>query len=389
MSVARLELDGKHIALVGTAHVSRDSVEEVRELIRTDCPDVVCVELDQSRHKALVERESFEKLDIIRVLRDRKGFLLLANLVLASFQRRIGVELGVRPGQEMLEAITLCTEMGIPYLLSDRDIQITLRRAWARSGFWAKNKMLAAMLSSVFVNEKIDEAELAKLKEKNVLQGMLEELSTYLPSVKEVLIDERDRYLAAKIFSAEGDRVVAVLGAGHVEGVVRELERLSRGASDPPLSDLETVPPRGLLSRLLPWFVPAAILALIAVGFFRSGWELSLSMMWKWVLVNGSLSAVGAAVALAHPVTIIAAFLGAPITSMNPTIGVGIVTGVLEASLRKPRVVDFENLHTDLLTVRGFLKNRFTHVFAVFFLSSLGSAIGTFIGVPFLTSLLR
>jgi pheromone shutdown-related protein TraB len=210
-----------------------------------------------------------------------------------------------------------------------------------------------------------------------------------MPSVKEVLIDERDRYLATRIFSAEGKKLVAVVGAGHMDGIVRTLERLQDGSLSSDVSSLEKVPPRRTLGRVLPWLVPAAILALIVAGFFRSGWELSLEMLWKWVLVNGSLSALGALIALAHPVTIIAAFVGAPITSLNPTIGVGILTGVLEAFLRKPRVTDFENLPQDLLSFRGFFRNRITHILLVFLFSSVGSAVGTFVGIPYLSSLLR
>ena len=389
MSVVRLELGDKQITIIGTAHVSRESIEEVRNVVQSESPDTVCVELDRARYKALTEQDSFRRLDIVRILREKKGFLLLANLVLSSFQRRLGLDVGIRPGEEMLAAVVLAREKGLQYTLCDRDIQITLRRAWMKSNFWAKNKMLAAMLSSIFVNERIDEDEIEKLKEKNELQGMLEELSTYLPTVKQVLIDERDQYLAAKVYRTNARRVVAVLGQGHLEGVVRELEKLQNGATEIDTAALEVLPPRGIAAKVLPWFIPLAVIGLFVVGFFRSGWELSLAMAWRWILVNGSLSALGALMAMAHPLTIAAAFLGSPITSVNPTVGVGIVTGILEAVLRKPRVVDFENLHDDILSLKGFFRNRFTHVFVVFLLSSLGSAIGTFVGVPFLTSLLR
>ncbi|MBA7643099.1 hypothetical protein ES703_50810 [subsurface metagenome] len=182
---------------------------------------------------------------------------------------------------------------------------------------------------------------------------------------------------------------MAVIGAGHVGGIVETLKALDQSKIDSDLSSIEAVPLKGKIAKLLPYLVPLIIMGLFAAGFFRSGWSLSLSMMWKWVLVNGTLSALGALIALAHPLTILAAFLGAPITSMNPTIGVGILTGILETALRKPRVTDFENLAQDLLTIRGFFKNRITHILLVFFFSSLGSSLGTFIGIPYLTSLLR
>jgi pheromone shutdown-related protein TraB len=218
---------------------------------------------------------------------------------------------------------------------------------------------------------------------------MLDELAGYLPSVKEVLIDERDRYLATRIYQAEGTRIVAVIGAGHVEGIVRHMQALHEGSVSADVTPLEAIPPKRRIGRYLAWLIPAAIVGLLVAGFFRSGWQLSLSMLWKWVLVNGGLAALGSLLCLAHPITIIAAFVGAPITTLNPFIGIGLVTGVLEAIFRKPRVTDFENLHQDLLTVRGFFRNRVTHILLVFLFSSLGASIGNFIGIPWLTSLLR
>jgi pheromone shutdown-related protein TraB len=388
-NVTRLALGSREFVLVGTAHVSEQSVEEVRRVILEEHPDRVCVEIDQSRYNSLVEKKSWEALNIGQVLRERKGFLLLANLVLSSFQRRLGAQTGVSPGEEMLTAIRLCQQQAIPFSLCDRDIQVTLRRAWSRTGFWGKNKMLAALLSSVFTREKLDAAEIEKLKNKGAFQNMMDELAEFLPGVKEVLIDERDRYLASRIFTASGERIVAVIGAGHVEGIVHNLEELQAGRLEADTSALETVPPRKRLSRALSYILPAIILGLIAAGFFRHGWQLSLDMLWKWFLVNGTLSAIGSLVALAHPLTIVAAFVGAPFTSLNPTIGVGIVTGVLEALLRKPRVNDFATLSEDLLTFKGFYRNRVTHILLVFLFSSIGSSIGTFVGIPYLSSLLR
>jgi pheromone shutdown-related protein TraB len=249
--------------------------------------------------------------------------------------------------------------------------------------------MLAAMLATIFSSEKLSPEEIEKLKSRTTFQSMLDELAGYLPAVKEVLIDERDRYLATRIYQAEGRRVVAVIGAGHVEGIARSLRAMHDGELPADTAALEQVPARRSWSSLLGWLLPAAIVGLLVAGFFRSGWQLSLTMLWKWVLVSGTLSALGALVTLAHPLTIAAAFIGAPITTLNPFIGIGLVTGVLEALLRKPRVSDFENLSVDMLTVRGFFRNRVTHILLVFLFSSLGAMIGNFIGIPWLSSLLR
>ncbi len=388
-TVTRLNLGDREFILVGTAHVSSRSVEEVREVILAEEPQRVCVEIDETRFNSLIKKQSWKNLNIGQVLRERKGFLLLANLVLSSFQRRLGLEMGVSPGEEMLTAVKICEEQGIAFSLCDRDIQVTLRRAWSRSSLWGKNKMLAAMLSSIFTREKLDAEEIERLKAKSTFQNMMDELASFLPSVKEVLIDERDRFLATRIYNAAGNKIVAVIGAGHVEGIIESLKRLDAGTLENDTSSLETIPPRKKISRILPYLVPAIIVGLIVAGFFRSGWQLSLSMMWKWILVNGTLSAIGSLLALAHPITIAAAFIGAPITSLNPTIGVGLLTGIVEATLRKPRVTDFENLPEDLLSFRGFFRNRITHILLVFLFSSIGSSLGTFIGIPYLTSLLR
>jgi pheromone shutdown-related protein TraB len=387
-TVTRLTNKGRELILVGTAHVSQESVEEVRRIIRDEEPDTVCVEIDEGRYRSLTEHERWRDLNVSDVLRRNQGFLLMAQLALASFQKRLGAGLGVQPGQEMLAAIEEARQAETPVALCDRQIQTTLRRAWSRSGFWGKNKMLAALLASAFSREKLDAEQIEKLKDKSALEGMLEEIADFLPSVKEVLIDERDVYLATRIFQASGQKVVAVLGAGHVPGVVRRLEELESGRASTDLAELDRVPGRGPVARSLPWLIPAAIIAAIVAGFFINGADVTVNNLLKWVVINGTLAAVGSIIALAHPLTVAVAALSAPLTSLIPVIGVGIPAGLLEAALRKPRVRDFETLNDDIATTRGFFRNRFTHVLLVFFLSSLGSVAGTFLGgVPIFASL--
>jgi pheromone shutdown-related protein TraB len=386
-AITRLSIGDREIVLVGTAHVSRESVAEVTRIIEEEKPDRVCVELDEGRHRSMTGGGSWQNLDIGKVLREGKGFLLLANLVLASFQRRLGSDLGVKPGEEMLAAVNTAGALGIPCSLCDREISTTLRRAWARTSLWGKNKMLAAMLSSVFSSEKLSREEIEELKQKDMLQSMLDELAGYLPAAKEVLIDERDTYLAEKIGRAEGRRIVAVVGAGHVPGIVAYLNAMGPEPRD--LSALESIPVKTLGARLAPWIIPAALVVLFGLGFLKSGWQMSLEMALKWLLANGGLAAVGSLLAFAHPLTIFVAFVGAPIATLNPFVGIGLFTGIAEAFLRKPRVRDFENLQTDVASVRGFYTNRVTHILLVFLLSSIGGMIGNFIAIPWITALLR
>ncbi len=383
-TVTQLNIGGRRFTILGTAHVSQASVDSVRELIASEKPDRVCVEIDAGRYNSLTDPDAWRKLDIFRVLRERKGFLLLGNLVLASFQKRLGLDLGVKPGAEMLAAIETADEHRIPYAFCDREIQTTLRRAWRNSGLWGKSKMLAALLVSVFSGEKLEESEIEALKNKNALESMMQELSDYLPNAKAVLIDERDHYLAANIFRSTGDHVVAVIGAGHLPGVVRKLEQFSDGELSPDLGALDVVPPPRLWTRILPYVVPAVIVGLIGYGFVQGGFMGGMRSLGVWVFINGSLSALGAAAALAHPLTVVGSFLAAPFTSMNPTIGVGFVSAALESLLRKPRVEDFERLQTDIAEFRGFFRNRFTRILLVFFFATIGSAIGTFVAIPLL-----
>lgn len=379
-----VEVGGKRITIIGTAHVSEESVKDVTDAVDELQPERICVEIDDARFKAMTQGQDWSNLNVYRVIRERKGFLLLGNLVLQSFQRRIGEELGIKPGDEMREAVKAAESREIPVALCDRDIQITLRRAWSNTGLWGKNKMLAALLSSLFSREKLSKEEIEELKQKSALQGMMEELANFLPSAKTVLIDERDQYLAKRIFEQSESNIVAVVGAGHVNGIVDHLHKLAEDPEAVSLDALNRIPPKKLVTKMLPYVIPAVVAGLIGWGFIQSGWQGGLELFVRWFLVNGTLSAIGALVALAHPITVIASFLAAPITSLNPTIGVGLVAGLLEAVVRKPRVLDFENLQNDILTVRGFFRNRVTHVLLVFFFSSIGSAIGTFVAFPFL-----
>jgi pheromone shutdown-related protein TraB len=300
----------------------------------------------------------------------------------------------------MIAAIQTAEELGLPYSLCDREVQTTLRRAWSSCGLWSKSKLLASLLASAFTTEKLSEEEIESLKDKNELDGMMSELADYLPGVKKTLIDERDRYLAAKIWAstppgalknAEGEanrKIVAVVGAGHIQGIISHLEKLDQGEETSDVNELDTIPSSGFFSKALRFVIPAAIIALVTAGFIRAGSSTGFSMMLQWVLWNGSLAAIGAVIALAHPLAILISFIGAPVTSLNPFIGVGILSGIVQVTFRKPRVSDVQNITEDSINLKGIYRNRISRALLVFFLSSLGSTIGTFISVPAIAGLL-
>ena len=382
-AIKKLKFGDREIILLGTAHVSKQSIEDVKEAIQNEMPDVVCVELDQARYDTLTNPTKWKEIDIIKLLREGKGFLLLANLALQAFQKKLGLEMGVKPGDEMKSAIEMSKDLNIKTALVDRPVQVTLKRAWARSSFTNKSKLIAIMLSSVFTREKLSPEEIEKLKMESAMDGVMSDVSDELPSVKEVLIDERDQYLASKIWKAEGKKLIAVLGAGHLPGVERFLKQFNDDASSyPSLEKLEEIPPKSKVRMALSFTIPAIIVMLIVLGFFKGGLSTTKSQLISYVFWNGGLSAIGSIFALANPITVLASFLIAPITSINPFIGVGFFTGVLQAWIKKPQVKDMESLSDDICSFKGWYKNRVTHALLVFLLSSVGSSIGTFITVP-------
>ena len=375
-----LELNGRKITLIGTAHVSKESIEEVTQTIKTLSPDCVAIELDEKRADSIQNAERYSQLDIIKVLKRHEGFLLLANLILSSFQRRMGLNVGVKPGDEMLAAINTANQMNISSVMVDRPIQITLKRAWAKNSFWGKCKLFALLISSAFSKEEVDPAEIENLKNSSEMDSMMEELAKEMPVIKKVLIDERDEYLASKIWDAKGENIVAVLGAGHLPGVEKHLHKLATGKKTSDVDEISAIPPKSVLSKIAAWIIPALIIGLIGAGFVYGGRKAGAQLLTTWFLWNAIPAALLSIIALAHPITILVAFVAAPFTSLCPFIGIGFCTAIVQALVCKPKVSDMESLQDDVGSIKTFYKNRILRVLLVFILSSLGSALGTFAG---------
>lgn len=387
----RLMLQGREIILLGTAHISQESIVQVTTSIREEKPDCVAIELDEQRYASMKNPEAWKNLDIVKVLKSGQGFVLMANLVLSSFQKRMGADVGVKPGEEMKAAIAVAEELGIPAVMVDRPIQMTLKRAWAKNSLWGKCKLLSVLLSSAFEKSEITAEEIERLKNESEMDSMMNEIAEYLPAVKAVLIDERDRYLASHIWEAQvkdapAKKIVAVLGAGHLPGVVRHLEALAAGTASSDTTDISQLPPAGIGSKVAGLAFPVLIVTLIAAGFFTGGAKASLDMLVQWILWNGSLAALGALVAGGHILTVLAGFVGAPLATLNPVVAVGLFTGLVQAWVNKPKVEDMEHLADDATFLKGFYKNRILRVLLVFFLSSIGGVIGNVIAVPSLVA---
>jgi len=372
-SVAHITVDGRDIYLIGTAHVSKESVDDVKTTVDLVKPDSICVELCPGRHKAMMQKDAWKNMDIFKVIKEKKGVFLIAQLVMSAFYKRLGDQLGVQPGAEMLEGVKQADETGAQLVLADRDIQVTLKRVWGYLSFWHKMKLAAHLMASVFTKEQIDESMIEQIKGQDQLDSVMAEFSESFPEIKKRLIDERDIFLAQKIREAKGSTVAAVVGAGHVNGIKEYIQK------DNDLDPLMELPKPSIWPKFLKWGIPAAVVALVAYGFYKGGAQHSIESIKIWVLVNGTLSALGSAIALAHPLTIIASFVGAPLTSINPMVAAGWVAGLTQAWIHKPTVADFEDLSEAVGSVKGFWKNSVTKILLVVVLANLGSTLGTII----------
>ena len=379
-SVQRLELEDREVFLVGTAHVSPQSVRDTNETIEAIEPDTVCVELCEARYQNLENQDSWRKLDIFQVLREGKAALLLSSFLMHSFQRRIAQRFGIEPGAEMRAAIAQARDRGARLELIDRDIQISLKRTWASLGFWQRTKVMTQLTGSIFVGDDLKEEDIEKLRDTANMTDLMSALAEALPSVKGALIDERDAYMAEKLRQSAGPRTVAVVGAGHLPGITG----LAESTCD--LDELEQVPDPPVWPRVVAWLVPILILALFVYGLVWGDRERTVESVYIWIGLNGGLAALGAAIALAHPLTILAAFAAAPLTSLNPLMAAGWVAGLVQALLRKPLVADMENLADSLGSVRGFWSNRLTRILLVVVLCNLGSVLATFVAGAWITA---
>ncbi len=382
---ADILLGETRITLLGTAHVSRQSADKVKELLSTGNYDAVAVELCNSRYQALTNPDNLAKMDLIQVLREGKTSMVIANLALSAYQQKMAAELGIEPGAEMKMAIEIADQQTIPVSVIDREIGTTLKRIYHNIPWWRKLTLVSALLATSLTNEKVSEEDIEQLKQGDILESALSGLKENERSLFEPLIGERDQYMASRLRSELADSTIknmlVVIGAGHLKGMQTLLEKTpapTQQTIQQNLDDLNAIPVASRWPKLIPWLIVAAIVAGFAIGFQKSP-QMGLGMVIDWVLINGGLSALGAALAWAHPLTIITAFLAAPLTSLNPMIGAGMVTAAMEVFLRKPKVGDFAQLKKDVTKVSGWWKNRVARILLVFFLSSLGSAIGTYV----------
>ena len=346
----------------------------MREIIGTEKPDTVCVELCKSRMTSIQDAEHWKKLDIFKVFKERKMYLLLASLILSSFQKKLGKG-EIKPGDELKAAIDEGNKIGAKVVPVDREIQITLKRSWGNVGFFSKMYLLSALITSLLVKEEVSPEKIEELKSDDALKDLFSQLPPRYNSIKEVIIDERDKYLAENIRRQAKDskKIFAVVGAGHLEGIMKHI------LEDQTIDHLDEIPKSGIWGKLQIAILPLFILALMGATFYFSGFEAGTELIKEWIIFKGTLAALGALIALAHPLSIILAFIAAPIGNFNPIIKPGWLAALTEIWMKKPLVEDFEHIADDSEHFTGFWKNRVLKIFLVLLLPQIGSSIGTFL----------
>jgi pheromone shutdown-related protein TraB len=366
----------KNLIIIGTAHISKQSAELVEQVITSEKPDVVCVELDEQRFEALSNQKRWESLDLKTIIKEKQLSTLIINILLSSYQKKLGKKLGVNPGLELLKATQVAKENNIPIELGDRDVRITLKRAWRSMSFWQKTKFMTMGLASVFDKEEISEEQLEELKDKDVLTELMTDLGKTMPVLKEVLIDERDSYLAKKIKESNGKKIVAVVGAGHLQGIIKKIN----ADEEITLSSIESIPKASPVAKIIGWGIPTIIICSIFYIGLSKGFDEAGSNIIFWILANGIPSAIGAILAYGHPLAILSVFFAAPLTSLTPLIGAGYVAAFVQSYFKPPVVLEVQKVSEDVNKVSMWWKNKLLRILLVFILSGLGSVLGTYVG---------
>jgi pheromone shutdown-related protein TraB len=377
-----------NILLIGTAHISKDSVEEVKSGIEEFKPDIVAIELCQRRYESITKKDQWENTPITSLIKSNNAYFMLAQTFLSSIQRKLGKEYGVEPGSEMIAAMKEAEKHNIDVALVDRDISITLKRAWKKMGIIEKFRLIWEFFKAIlgYDDEDLEELDLKELMQQDVISSMMEEFGEIAPSVTTVLIHERDKYIAKNILEqSKKGKVLGVVGAGHLKGIEKHLKK---DKLDVDLNQLEYIPKKKFsILKTIGYAIPIVFAVLIIYAFFYKGFDLAAEMFIYWFIINGVFSAIGTAIARGHPFSILTAFVAAPITSLNPAIAAGWVAGYVEAKLRTPVIKDFQEI-SKIESFRSFWNNRVIRLLMVVALANLGSMIGTVVAFPYIASLI-
>ena len=384
--IARVTRDGVEYVLLGTAHVSRASVEAVREILEHESFDAVAVELCEPRYKSMRDPESFRNLDLFQIIRQGKAGLVAANLALSAFQRRLAEQFGIEPGAEMKAAIDGAEARDLPVWLIDREVGITLKRAIRSVSFLDRVGIMGGLAGSLITREEVEESEIEKLKEGDMLGSMFSEFAKESPPLFEALIAERDRYMTARLREETAQaaatdkpvkRVLAVIGAGHLSGIEQAIESQT-DAPGPMQKALAEIPPGSPWPKRIGIALFAIIAIAISILFYRSA-DSGTEALWTWVLCTGIGSALGAFIGGGHPLSGLTAFVVGPLKPFRPGVPVGAAAAGVEVWIHRPRVADFDSLRDDVIHWTGWWKNRISRTLMVFVFCNFGMMLGEWI----------
>ena len=371
----------KTIHLIKTAHVSKNSKEDVYKYYEEINPDSICIELDEDRYKNITSKDKWQNTDIFKILKEGKVGILLVSIILSAYQKKMASSLQSTSGAEMMAGIELAEKNNKELLLIDRPINTTFKRIWQSLSLKEKIDLLASIISSIFEKNEISEKDIESLKEQEALDLALEEVSKELPNVKRTLVDERDMYLAESIKKAKGNNIMVIIGAAHAKGIKKYINE------DIDLNELIKLKKKRI--SIIKWLIPLLIIGMVVYTLIVNK-DVGIDQIKTWVLVNGTLSAIGTLLCLGHPLSILVAFIMAPITSLNPLLSAGLFAASTEAFIRKPKVKDFESIASDSLNLKGLIKNKVTKVLLIFFMAGIFSGIGTFVsGIGIVSSFIN
>lgn len=360
---------------MGTAHISSKSVEDVKQQIADFKPDIVAVELCKSRYESLVSGRRLDKEGLLKVIKEGKAPLVLLQSLLAAEQRKLGLDEGQQPGAELLEAVNLSEDLGLQVELIDRDIQVTLRRAWRKMKFREKFKIIFSMLGDE-EEEEVDVDLDEILESRDILTDLMNELKEFSPGAGEVLIDERDEFLAQNIRNIDSSkRILAVVGAGHLNGIERYL---SSNQPEDRIEELSIVPKRSMLSKTIPWMIPLFVFGLFGFFLYRGSNVDIVELFTVWTLANAVLAAIGCIIARGHILAVLTAAFASPITSLNPTLAAGWFAGYVQLKVAEPTAEDLQQF-LKLESFGSFWSNKAGRVLLVTALTNLGSMFGAWV----------
>ncbi|NSW18008.1 TraB family protein [Enterococcus faecalis] len=372
--VRRIFLDKREIILVGTSHISKESAELVKEVIEKESPDTVCLEWDKTRYNKYMNPDEWSDTDIVQVIKQKKLIVLISSVIYSLIQKHLAKINDSVPGAEFFQAVNSAEKIGAKLALVDRDSQVTFKRFWRLIPL-RKKALFPHAFGKVLEGAEDSKEEMKKLLNSENFEPIFEQLQQTYPDLWESFLIERDLYMSTKILNEEGEKIVVVIGQAHLNGVEKNIKE-NRKAN---IEELDGLPPKLWSTRVLESIIPLIIIGLLIYSFVL-GMDIGINQIIRWGIWNGGVAALFTVLALANPLTVITSLVLAPLATLLPMVSIGVFSAIVEATIRKPKVHDFQTMDEDLLSIKKIYKNRVLGIFLVFILASIGGTVGNIIG---------